>query len=125
MARIVSSINCAWLKEGVTMLMRGHGWLPGIRSGRRALSSVHGQPLLSGGGGGSSFKEGQCMGSVFDSVAEPTPPVLRFQPESFPEGRFENEQAIRFLPGLHTVHSSVESTLDRCNFGNNVGTLTV
>src|SRR4051794_28944113 len=60
--RIVSSRNSAWLNDGVTMLMRGHSARSGMQSGRRGHSLVHGQPVLPGGGDGSSFKEGQRIG---------------------------------------------------------------
>ena len=58
---MVSSINCPWLRLGVTMLILGHGSPPGIVSGNCWLTSVHGQPVLPGGGGGSSFKVGQLI----------------------------------------------------------------
>jgi hypothetical protein len=57
---MVSSMNRPWLKEGVTIVIRGHAWA-GDCSLSRQLSSVHGQPVLPGGGGGSSAKEGQRM----------------------------------------------------------------
>ena len=59
--RMVSSMNCPWLNEGVTMLIRGHGEPSGIVSGSCGLSSVHGQPVLPGGGGGISVTLGQLM----------------------------------------------------------------
>src|SRR5713226_3769098 len=57
--RIVSSINCPWLYDGVTILIRGQGRPSGIVSGNCGLSSVHGQPVLPGGGGESSIRVGQ------------------------------------------------------------------
>ena len=49
---MVSSKYCAWLKEGVTMLILGQGEPSGIVGGSGSDSSVHGQPVLPGGGGG-------------------------------------------------------------------------
>jgi hypothetical protein len=43
--------------------MRGHGLPSDIASGRRALSTVHGHPVLPAGGGGSSARVGQRIGS--------------------------------------------------------------
>src|SRR5207253_7837025 len=57
--RIVSSINCPWLKDGVTILIRGHGFPSSVVSGSRPLSSVQGQPILPLGGSGRSLSLGQ------------------------------------------------------------------
>src|SRR5262245_24340916 len=61
MERSVASINCPWLNEGVTIEIRGHSRpsLPGNSLGE--LSSVQGQPVLPGGGGGSSVNVGHRM----------------------------------------------------------------
>ena len=52
--RSVASRNRAWLNDGVTTLMRGQAPPSGIVARSDALASVHGQPVLPGGGGGSS-----------------------------------------------------------------------
>lgn len=44
------------------MVIRGHSRPAGVRCCKGVLSSVHGQPVLRGGGGGSSLKVGQRMG---------------------------------------------------------------
>lgn len=59
MDRIVSSKNLAWLKDGVTMLIRGHACPSGMECNDGVLSSVHGQPCRPGGGSGRSFSLGQ------------------------------------------------------------------
>src|SRR5690242_17167742 len=56
---MVSSINTPWLYDGVTTLTRGQLWPSGLVSGNSRLSSVHGQPILPGGGGGRSASVGQ------------------------------------------------------------------
>lgn len=43
------------------MLILGQGSLLGIVGGRGGDPLVHGQPLLPGGGGGRSFRLGQCI----------------------------------------------------------------
>src|SRR5215218_4837251 len=55
---MVSSMKCPWLYDGVTMLTRGHQEPSGLMSGVLMPSSVHGQPALPGGGGGSSTSAG-------------------------------------------------------------------
>jgi hypothetical protein len=49
------------LKDGVITLMRGQVDPPGALSANLELSSVHGQPLLPGGGGGKSLSFGQII----------------------------------------------------------------
>src|SRR5262245_44703343 len=41
--------------------MRGHALPSGINDGSDSLASVHGQPVLPGGGGGSCCRLGQCI----------------------------------------------------------------
>src|SRR5690349_3054558 len=57
--RIVASRKSAWLYDGVTTVSLGQGRPVGAASGSRALSAVHGQPVLCGGGGGRSARLGQ------------------------------------------------------------------
>jgi hypothetical protein len=45
---MVSSMNWAWLCDGVTMLTRGQGVPSDMMSGSCGLSTVHGQPVLLG-----------------------------------------------------------------------------
>ena len=63
---MVSSVNPRWLYDGVAMLMRGHGEPLGIFSGSGRVSSVHGQPVLRGIGGGSSLSVGQRIEASLD-----------------------------------------------------------
>ena len=63
---MVSSMNRPWLKDGVTIVIRGQGLLSGMHSGSRMLSSVQGQPVLPSGGVGSSLNDGQRTGLFLD-----------------------------------------------------------
>ncbi len=63
---MVSSINWPWLNEGVTILIFGHGLPSGVVSGIWEASAAQGQPVLPGGGGGSSNRVGQ---RIFYSLA--------------------------------------------------------
>jgi len=53
-------MNRPWLYDGDTTLTRGHGVSAGVLGGSCALSSVHGQPVLPGGGGGSWSSVGEA-----------------------------------------------------------------
>src|SRR6516165_2096251 len=47
-------MNAPWLKEGVTILTRGHAEPSGSDGAGRTSFCVHGQHAFSGGGGGKS-----------------------------------------------------------------------
>src|SRR6266542_4133802 len=66
---MVSSRNCPWLKDGVTMLIHGQGWPSGITSGKPGLSFVQGQPVRPGGGTGKSATLGQRTVTVRQTTA--------------------------------------------------------
>jgi hypothetical protein len=49
------------LNEGVTIEIDGHGTPAGAVAGSGGVSTVQGQPVRPGGGGGNSANLGQCM----------------------------------------------------------------
>ena len=49
---MVSSRNLAWLKDGVTTVTVGQGRPSGWVVGSEGVSTVQGQPVRPGGGGG-------------------------------------------------------------------------
>jgi hypothetical protein len=51
---MVSAMNCPWLYDGMTMLMRRQRELSDICSGNCGLSAIHRQPVWPGGSRGSS-----------------------------------------------------------------------
>ena len=56
---MVSSIYCAWLKEGVTILILGQGDPSGMVASKDWLVPVHGQPDLLTPVSGSSVNRGK------------------------------------------------------------------
>ena len=58
------------------MLMRGQAPPSGMVAGSEMLASVHGHPVLPGGGGGSSFRLGQRI-RRFVRVFSQTPKIRR------------------------------------------------
>jgi len=92
------------------MLTRGQGEPSGIVSGSCGLSSVHGQPVLPGGGGGSSLRVGQRMGtSIFWNGASGRKTYEerlggRFATAANPAG--DGDQDVLRL-GLHMIHQTI------------------
>src|SRR5262245_61808200 len=74
--RMVCSINGAWLREGVTTVIRGHAEPSGMVSGAGGVSAVQGQPVWAESPGGNWVRCGDRIAVFYEiqpTIVVPSP----------------------------------------------------